>query len=422
MIRAPGPWEVGPDHEPVPPPTPDDGPSSAATPPRPGTGIIRPMPTAGDGPSFEALAMQSVLTRARDDSRFAAPTPAPDNAGPRRKLPVRTLLLIAVGVLVLGVVGGTVWVTFFRDVPIDAETIIKVPEDEAEEIRSPQEAVLGYFEALADGDIEAALTYGPPPASEHSHVLLTSEAYSAMPPDARPSDISILTDDPLATEVDVTYMIAGEKVSRPIRVTRLASDSYELERTTVAIQLEMVSGDNLPVFVNGVPVGHRVPLEVVPGTYSPSTGLPFVEFPTTSSITIRSLAHTDVTGHQITPALNEQGRTAFLEAAKSSLERCMSSTELAPEGCPNSIQAPEEVVPGSVKWELQNKNVWASAVPKLSSRDQTVAVATIAMELRVTMDYTLGRDSGPRQWPQNVAVSATMLGGDASSITVRWDG
>lgn len=422
MTQGPEQWGVGPEHEPISSAGPEEGPTSAATPPRPGAGIIRPMPTRADGPSFEALAMKSVLSRARDNSRFDAPEPTDDDTGLGPELPIRAILTLAVGILVLGVVGGVLWVNFFRDTPIDETTIVKVSESGEAEIRSPQETVQLYLEALARGDIEEALTYGPKPSEERSHALLTPTAYGSMPPESRPSNISINTDDPLATEIAVTYTLAGEPVSRPMRLTRLDNGSYELERTTVAIQLEVVGGDNLPVFINGVEVDHRIPLEVVPGTYTPSTGLPFVEFPTSAPFTIRSLAHTDVTVFTVNPELTDSGRSALLGAARIALERCIESTELAPTGCPNSIGAPEQVVPGSVKWELRNADIWTDFSPTLSSQDQTVAVTTVPMDLRVTMDYASGGSSGNNDRERNVGLSATMSGPDASSVTVSWDG
>lgn len=423
MTAGPGKWGVRPEHEPIPPPGRDDAPSSAATPPRPGSGIIRPMPTEGDGPSFEALAMQSVLSRARDNSRFAAPETSDSGTESGRKLPVRALLMLAMAVLALGVASGVVWVNLTRDTSVDPDTVVQVSESPGARARTPQETVRGYLEALAAGDIDKALSYGPEPSEDgRSHVLLTPAALNAMPPNARPGNIRILTDDPLATEVEVTYELAGETIAKPMRLTRLDTGSYELERTTVAIQLEVTGGDNLPVFVNGVEVDHRVPLEVVPGTYTPSTGRPFVEFPDSAPFSIRSLARDDVTDVLVNPELTEPGQQALLAAARQSLERCVASNELAPTGCPNAIRAPQEVVPGSVRWEVRNANMWSSFTPMLSPRDQTVAVATVPLDLMVYMDYQDGGNNGGDRVERNVAVSATMLGADAASVAVSWDG
>lgn len=421
MSEGPEHWGVRRDQEPVAPSDLDEGPSSAATPSRPGPGIIRPMPTRADGPSFEALTMKSVLSRARDNSRFEAPEAPDDTTGTGRRLPIRALLVLAMGVLVLGVVGGAVWVGFFRDSPIDETTKVTPSETASVEVRTPQETVRGYLQALSEGDIEKALAFGPRGA-EGSRVLLEPSAYDSMPPESRPTNITITTDDPLATEVHASYTLAGEAVTTTMRVTR-DNESYRMERTTVPIHLQIVGADNLPVFVNGVEVDHNLPLEVVPGTYAPSTGLPFVEFPATSStISIQSLAYSDAPEFLVNPELTPAGHSALLDAAKASLESCVASRELTPTGCPNAIRAPKPVVPGSVKWTLEKGGVWSSFNPTLSPSDQTVAVATVSLHLRVTMDYTDGSSSGNRDLKPNVAMTATMLGQDPSSVIVSWKG
>lgn len=424
MSQGPGQWGERRDHEPIAATGPAEGPSSAATPSRPGSGIIRPMPTEEDGPSFETLAMKSVLSRARDNSRFDVPEAAADDAGTRRPLPIRALLLLTVGILVVGVLSGALWVSFFREVPVDDDTIVGVSESARAEVRTPQQTVRGYLDALAAGDIKEALTFGLEPAGPGSKALLTPAAYGQMPPESRPSNIQLVTDDPLATEIKVTYTLAGEQVETSMRVTLVETGFYRMTRTTVTIQLQVVGGDNLPTFVNGVAVENRSLLEVVPGTYTPSTGLPFVEFPaSTSTVSILSLAYTETAVFPVNPELTTAGQSALLEAARASLARCVASTELTPTGCPNAIGTRKPVVPGSVKWSLlKDSDPWKVFKPALSSADQTKAVATVPLRLRVTMDYTDGRNSGNNDLIRNVAVTATMLGRDASSVTVSWEG
>ncbi len=419
MSHGPEPWGVRPDHEPIAPTGPPEYPTSAATPPRPGTPIIRPMPSSAAAPSFEALAVQSVLSRARDDTRFERPPDAQDT-GQAKRLPVRGLLAVAVGILVLGVLGGTLWVSFFRDVPIDGDTIVKTSQSPGVEILTPQQVVRGYLDALAAGDIAKALAYGPR-GGEGSQVLLTAAAHGAMPPASRPDNISILTDDALATEVDVSYTLGGEEVTTAMRVVRQDNGSYEMARTTVTMQMEMVGGDNVPTFLNGTSVDPSLLMEVVPGTYTPSTGLPFVAFPASSSISIVSLAYTGTAVFTMNPELTLAGRTALLKKAKASLADCIDSRELSPTGCPNAISAPKPVVSGSVRWELTDEDsLWSSFSPTLSSSDQSVAVAAVNLRLRVSMDYTNGQSSGINDPSSTVALRATMLGNDADSVSVIW--
>lgn len=141
----------------------------------------------------------------------------------------------------------------------------------------------------------------------------------------------------------------GEPVSTTMHVTRDDAGSYALEQTTIEIQMQVVGGDNLRTMVNGVEVDNRLLLKVVPGTYTPSTGLPFLSFPEKSSlITISSLSYSDIAVYLINPELTAEGQTALMDAARAALERCIASKELAPTGCPNARKAPRAEVKGSV--------------------------------------------------------------------------
>lgn len=422
MSNGSGAWRRDPEQDPVPPLRRDDGPTSSATPTRSGSHIIRPMPAGDDGGSFEDLARRSVLSRARDDSRFEGPELL-DAGTSHRTLSLRTLLVLAVTMLVLGIVGGSLWVNVFRTVGIDGETTVKPSSGTPETLLSPQEVVLGYLQALAGGDAEKALAFGPSLSKEESTVLVEQSGYDAMPPASRPSNIRVLTEDALATEIRVEYTLSGEPVSTTMRVVRQDDDSYLLERTTVTIQLQVVGSENLPVQLNNVTVEPQLLLAVFPGTYRPSTGLPLVAFLDAEPIVIPSLAYPDTEVFPINPELAPAGRAGFQKAARTSLDRCLASGELAPTGCPNAIRAPKQVVPGSVRWDLQNPDsVWESFNPTLSPTDQTMAVATLSMQLRVTMDYSDGLSSGNNDINLNVAVSATMVGDDPTSLSVAWGG
>ncbi len=422
MIRGQEPWGRHRDHGPISPSEPLEDPSSAATPTRDDASIIRPMPTRGDGPAFDTLSMQSALNRARDTSRFAAPETTEDTNSARRRPTLRVLVALTVSVVALGIIGGVLWVNVWREVPIDDATIVKVSRSPGEKIRTPQETVRGYLEALAAGDIRKAVEFGPSPGTG-SNLLLTPEAHAGMPEGARPSNINVLTDDPLATEVDVTYTLAGEQVATTMQLNRDDdSGSFELEQSTVTIQLQVVGGENLPMRINGVEVDNRLSFKVVPGTYIPTTELPFLAFPESSSITISSLAKTELDVYTVNPEITPEGHAALFDAARKSLDRCIASTELTPSGCPNAIGARQPVVPGSVVWTNANRSsVWKSFTPTLSSADQTVAVATVSLELSATMQYVDGGTSGNSDVPRTVVLRATMLGRDPASVTVSWE-
>lgn len=395
-------------------------PASAPTPPRPGVNIIRPAPASAGPSSFDAIAMKSVLSRARDASRFEAPEVEEDATRTRRPFPLRALLTVLVGVAVLGVLAGVVYVTFFREVKPDDQTIVSMTATASNaHITTPQEVVQGYLDALAAGDIETALTFGPP-GGDGSAILLTPENHQKMATNARPTNVTILTDDPLATEVEVSYTLAGQDVSTAMRVTRQDDGSYRLARTTVTILTQVSGGANLPMLINGVEVDHSRPMEVVPGTYAISTGLPFISYPDTNSITIQSLAYTDTTVFPVNPQLTDAGRTALFDRAQASLAACLAQRELTPTGCPNAIRAPKPIVVGSPQWRLLN-DPWQTFNPSLKPDDQTIGTATVTIRTRVTMTYTDGRTSGNNDQNRSVRISANLLGKEPADVTIVWD-
>ncbi len=423
MSDASGERRRGPEQDPTPPPGRDRGPSSPKTPTRPGTHIIRPMPSGDRGGTFEDLARRSALERAEDPSRFEAPEEPDGRRGLLHALPLRTLVTLAVAMLALGVAAGVLWVNVFGTGSTDGATIVTPTGDLQEKYSSPRETVLGYLQALADGRAEDALAFGPPLSTEHSTLLLEQSSLDAMPIASRPSNIRVLTKDPLATEVSVEYTLSGELVSTTMRTERQGDDSYRLERTTVTIQLQVAGSENLPVLLNGVAIDPSLSLSVLPGTYRPSTGLALIDFLDVGPLEISSLADADIVVFPVNPELTPAGRTAFEQAARSSLESCISSNEPAPTGCPNVVRPPKEVVPGGVAWELlEPDTVWKSFNPTLSPEDQTTATATLSMQLTVTMDFTAGQSSAIDNIFLNVPVSATMVGEDPTSISVVWGG
>ena len=122
----------------------------------------------------------------------------------------------------------------------------------------------------------------------------------------------------------------------------------------------------------------------------------------------------------VNPQLTAEGRDALLGSARESLTRCIASKELTPTGCPNAIRANKPVSSGSVEWTLLH-DPWATFHPTLNSDDQTIGIATVSLQYRVTMTYTDGHTSGNNDLARNVQISATMLGRSADDVTVTWN-
>lgn len=408
-----GPRGQRPDHPLAFPEPAGDEPASQATPVRPLTDSPPPPP------AFDALGMQSVLTRARDQSRFEAPPVEEQRAG--RRFPLRGLLYGLIGVLVIGVVAGFVYVNFFRETE-DGPGVLLQPTESASQLvvaRTPQDVVTEYFSALAEGDVDRALALGER-GSGGLGTLLTAEAYARTRELAPIGDVEILTDDPTATEVRVRYTMGGTPVESSVRLTRQGSEGYSLASTTVARQFQFVGGENVPVFVNGVRVDPVQPLELLPGRYELTTGLPFITYPAENGFTIDSLAQRDLP-QPVTPELTDEGRAEFMREARASLDRCLASTEISPTGCPFSMTADSPVVPGSPNWSLLN-DPWEGVTPTLNADDQSQAIMTVNLATRLTLDYTDGSTGGNNDQNWTVQATANMLAEEPDEVHVTWQG
>lgn len=398
------------------PAMPPDGPTSPTTPVRP-LAADAPPPLAPD--SFDAVGMQSVLTRARDQSRFVAPVIEEEQQ--RRPLPLKALAWAGALILVAGILIGVVYVNQFRPVVDDPDTIVRAPSATATEevvtAQTPQEIVSEYFDALSAGSLERALAMGET-GGNGSEALLTPEVFAQAREISPITDVEILDDNPVATSVPVRYRIGGEPFETVIPLTLLDTGEYQLSRTTMTIEFSIPGGQKLPLYVNGERVDHTQTYEVVPGTYEVSTGLPFIEYTDTSNLQVVSVWNSELRTANLTPALTDEGLTALEDAARSSLEACINSGQLAREGCPNAARPSGGGSVSSARWRLTN-NPWADASPTLLADDQSVALMRLRIDTALDVTYANGGSSSAK--PSIAAeVRAAMLGSDPADIAVSW--
>lgn len=411
--RAPRPAPQG--GQPINPQYVSGDPSSAATPVRPMRDTVRPMPQE---PTFDAQGLRSVLTRARDQSRFEAPVIEEERQ--RRPFPVKGLLATLVGVLVIGIVAGFVYVNYVREVAPDPDVAVQASGSQSvEPIQTPQQVVVEYFNALQSGDIERAMALGDRGGTGLG-TLITPQAYARTRELSPIGNLKILTDDPAAVEVRVSYTVGDEPVDAAIRLIRLDDGSYRMARTTVTVQLQVVGGQNLPMKINGQDVDHTQQLEVVPGSYELDSGLPFIAYPANNNFRINSLSRADPQLLTVNPQLTEAGRSTLMDNARRSLDRCIAQKELTPTGCPNGIIAGQSVNQSTIDWQLLN-DPWGRVTPTLSSEDQSIALMSVGLHTNVAFTYSNGDRSTNNPHQETVRVRANMLGRTADDVVVVWE-
>ncbi|RRD46984.1 hypothetical protein [Tessaracoccus sp. OH4464_COT-324] len=355
---------------------------------------------------------------ATDQDRFVAPPVEQEHA--RAPLPWKAAAYTLVLVLTIAVGLGYVYVKYLNTQVYDPNTlVITNTGPEPAKRRSPQETVRGYLEALAAGDIEKALTFGEI-KGDGSRALLNPDAHRRMRQKAPITEIMVHTTDEKALNVEVSYRLAGNKVEATMPLVKVENGFYALANVTTSVLLELNNAQRLPLRLAGVEVEEFEAIEVVPGIYELSTGLDFIEFPSSNTITISSLQFAQKTPFPAIPQLTSKGSEAFRTAVARSLEACVARTELAPEGCPQARRAARPIVEGSVRWQLVG-NPFARVEPGLSTQDQTRATLNADLQMTLTFEYTDGSSPGTEEVHVSTTVSADMMGSDGDKLEVRWE-
>lgn len=361
---------------------------------------------------------QDYSAYALPEDRFAAPPEA--RTKQRATPPLKSILGWAFAVILLAVAAGVGYVTFLREPPQDPNVHIPATVTASVQIVRGDEVVRQYLQALAAGDIDKARTFGPL-GGEGSTVLLSKQVYAESLRVAPITEISVPTTDENATDIPATYKLGTQEISTRFRVRKLDSGSWQMEQTTVTFRMQGTSVTNVPLIVNGVRVDWDNPLELAPGMYKVSTGLPFITYSDSDSLTVLHLGYTDITSHPITPVLAEAGTTAFKNAVTRSLNDCASRKELSPANCPMSFEAPagKPLVPGSVTWTLTENPVPAARAGLLAT-DQSKAEMTVAPQFTLSLEMADGgRLNNTPVQPRAIA-TAVMTVTNESLIAVEW--
>jgi hypothetical protein len=209
-------------------------------------------------------------------------------------------------------------------------------------VSSPESAVRGYFDALADRDADAALAAAAPEVREQvardviSDAVLRSEGYT--PP--RDVDVTGVTVDGRGAVAEVAYTVDNREVSASLRLRRAGGllDSVFHRWLVVdgigSLQLREVPAE---ITVNGQPVaaydaqGPRI-LPALPGGYQVGVpdGNPLWE---PRSVPAQVVPQ-DATDVSVPLAARAAVRESVEQQVRELLDDCAASTELVPAGCP----------------------------------------------------------------------------------------
>jgi hypothetical protein len=251
----------------------------------------------------------------------------------------------------------------------------------------PSDAVMGYLQALAAGDAVAALSFAADPAP--TGPLLTNEVLAKSGERADLTDIQVpVVDDQNATSVSATYSLGNSAVSESFDVVKVA-DTWKLSRTVKDLDIGFIVGGSVPVKINGVEVDQDS-VAVLPGSYTFSTGLPYVGYGSKNVVLVKS-PYVEADTYRIQSQLTKSGEKAVISAARKSYHNCLDANSLSPKNCPMNFKSKYSYNKSTITWRQVGNDPFRKAKVSLSG---TQASIEVPLNLRLTGSCTYQGRSG----------------------------
>jgi hypothetical protein len=251
----------------------------------------------------------------------------------------------------------------------------------------PSDAVTGYLQALAAGDAVAALSFAADPAP--TGPLLTNEVLAKSGERADLTDIQVpVVDDQNATSVSATYSLGNSAVSESFDVVKVA-DAWKLSRTVKDLDISFIVGGSVPVKINGVEVDQDS-VAVLPGSYTFSTGLPYVGYGSKNVVLVKS-PYVEADTYRIQSQLTKSGEKAVISATKKSYNSCLDAHSLSPKNCPMNFKSKYSYNKSTITWRQVGTDPFQKAKVSLSG---TQASIEVPLNLRLTGSCTYQGRSG----------------------------
>lgn len=268
-------------------------------------------------------------------------------------------------------------------------------------------AVQAYFDALAAGDADTAISYAKVEPSDRT--FLTDEMLATLNQESPITELEVSKPSgSYVSSVPVSYAVGGRRVSTNIRVTQIGKD-WKLE--SIAAEVRASSNGANPI-INGVEAtSDRVLL--FPGRYAITTGSEYVTYPDDqATLWIEEpspyASATSLIG--LRAELTDEGEELVLSEAQKSLEACFAKKELEPEGCP--FKANPNTENGAITLDLDtltftpDDDMWSSINIRLDYENPLIAQFSFYPRIRYKLTGT--RENGG-SGEYNYYVQATNL-------------
>lgn len=248
----------------------------------------------------------------------------------------------------------------------------------ADQAIKPDRFVEEYLQAIAAGDAEEVLGYGPRPPADSP--LLTDELLASSNNRAPLTDIEVVASND--TQVQVEYQRGGQPVTGIFDVSK-ANGRWTMQTWGV---LQVTENDlRMPFLLDGVELPGPGAYPVFPGNYLITSSSEALDIDTRLQVPDNA---SDRPLGVVPMELTDAGRRDALSLIGNELDRCFAALNegnLTPDNCPirvnSEIDGDGEVLPETIDVEIQNDPLHGVEVNVVD--DSPIAVADLSI------DYTI---------------------------------
>ena len=220
-------------------------------------------------------------------------------------------------------------------------------------VHGPEARVREYLAALEEGSASEAIEMISTSSGTSASDALSDAVYAETPNRPTGAQITGTTIGGTYATVDVKYTQGGREVTEQFSLERRGKNGlFDIWRITIYSTGELFtsSSNSGTVLLNGVEieVGSTNSMSVFPGEYTVT--LPESKYVDASTETVTVYGSELVTVPRLTTQINSTFESEAKKLMDTTITECMSSTELEPEGCPNSTYTSQTI--NDVKWTL----------------------------------------------------------------------
>ncbi len=404
---------------------PADPPGWSPPPADPATSAFSPeSENAGHEPQYLPEVVVPQVRRDQDENvgdTTLFQQPAEEPPPPVRTSPVKLWMVLTAALVVVATFAGVMLWRANRPVWIDPS--LSGTDKPTVAYQRGDQVVSDYLKALAAGDIDKALSLGPR-GGHGSEVLLQQAAIRASIQDSPISNIQVPPADENASLINASYQVGSQAVPAVFRVVRGDDRSWRLAKVTTTVQITARRSNRLPLYINGVEVPPNInEVELVPGSYTLSTKLPFVSYLPDTKFTVQNLDYTNPI-KDLPVAITDQGKQALIKASLTSLNNCMNSHTLSDLSCPfrwkndSTDFAPD---PSTISYTPQEADPISGATWTVSASDQALAQAVVRIAGVMKFKFKNNPSSSINPYDQPWMITADITKLRAEDLDIQWN-